>query len=556
MIRVFRILGCLGAAMAGSAVVAQTFDYPTFASVNGLTLNGAAAQVAGNLRVTNNGSGDTGSVWYSTPVPVTEGFETRFDFSMTPSPEGLAFVVHGAPAGAAALGGSLWGMGYGFGASTAPISNSIAFEIDAIQDTFLNDTSSNEVSIHTVGTFGNSENEGVSIARATPTADLSNNSVHSLRIRYVPGVLEVFLDNQATPLLSTAFTFQNGGTQLVGGNTGGLGLSGIHAWVGFTSATPSGTTGQNATVRSWNWVSYQLPNACYTGNVLAGLGGPYDLLTVNGSNGGFFRTMNLTVANPFTVAIAPPPGQANAPFVLLATLGIANAATVTATPFGPACFPLVAVVDIGSYVAPHSLAVPPGILLNVPLTLQAVMAAQPANPGVLELTNAVAMQFALAPPPVITSVTPNSTPVGGTITVNGNNFSAFATVDVNGNAIVPLTLTPTQLTFAMPAGVSCAATLRVRNPDGAAGTSAFNPTPVITNQVNTTGPAAGGTTYIAIGTGFAAGTTVTIGGVPANVTTAAATVITAITPPGQVGPRTIVITTPGGCSVTSTFTYF
>jgi len=289
--------------------------------------------------------------------------------------------------------------------------------------------------------------------------------------------------------------------------------------------------------------------------VLVGSGGPYDLLTVNGNNGGFFRTANITVANPFTVAMASPPNVPSAPFVLLVTLGIADAATVTPTPYGSACFPLVSIVDIGSYIAPHSLPVPAGLILTLPMTLQGVMAPSIANPSLIQLTNAIALQFQFAPAPAITTVTPNSAFPSGAITINGNNFSPFAVVDVNGNTVTPTTMTATQIIFPMPAGVPCGSLLRVRNPDGAAATANFNPTPTITSQVNTSGPAAGGTTYIAIGNGFAAGTTVTIGGVPANVTTASASVITAITPPGTPGPRPVVITTPGGCVVNSTFTY-
>ena len=47
----------------------------------------------------------------------------------------------------------------------------------------------------------------------------------------------------------------------------------------------------------------------------------------------------------------------------------------------------------------------------------------------------------------------------------------------------------------------------------------------------------------------------TFNGVPANVTSASATVVVCTTPPGTVGPATIVITTPGGCSVTRPYTY-
>lgn len=544
-----------------AAAVAQSFDYPSFLSTAGLALNGSATVVSGVARITNSLSADTGSMWYGTQMPVVEGFETRFDFSISPNAEGLAFVIQDSPPGSSALGGSLWGMGYGFGGTAAPITNCLAIEIDAILDTFLNDTSANEVSLHTVGVWGNSENESVSIGRVTPAGDLSNNAVHTMRIRYTPGVggvpgtIQVWVDALVSPILTVPFSFENGGQQLVGGSYGGLGIVGGDAWVGFTSSTPSGTTGQNATVRAWNWVSYQVPNACYTGNLLAGSGGPYDVLRVDNSNGGFFRTVGVTVANPFTIAMTTPPTVSSAPFVLLATLGVANASTAVTTPFGPACFPLVSVVDIGSFLAPYSVTVPPGLVLTVPLTLQGVMAPTAANPSLVQVTNAVAMQFTFAPAPTITSVTPNSAAVGAPVTVNGGNFSPFLSVDINGTAVVPTSISATQIVFPMPASIACGSQLRVRNPDTTFAITNFNPTPAISNQVNTSGPAAGGTTYIAIGTGFAAGSTMTIGGVPATVTNASSTVITALTPPGQVGPRPIVITTPGGCVVTSTFTY-
>lgn len=535
--------------------LAQSFNYPDFTSIAGLTLNGAAVQSTNQLRVTNNGSAQVGSAWYTTPVAVAEGFDTQFDFTITSGAEGLAFVIQGSPAGAAALGGNLWGMGYGFGNNASPIANSIAFEIDAVQNGFLNDTSSNELTVHTVGALGNSENEGVSIGRITPAGDMSNGALQRLRITYAPGTLTIYLNNlTANPVLTIPYTFTAGGTQLSGGSTGGLGLTGINAWVGFTSSTSSGASGQNATIRAWSWQSFFQPPPCYQGNLLVGAGGPHDVLSINGSNGGFFRVMSLKVADPFTIAVAPPPAQSSAPFVMLWTLGIANASTVTATQWGSACFPP-AFLDIGGSLAPHQLAVPPGIPINLPFTFQALMAPDPGQPSLVQLTNAVGLQFSLAPAPSITSVTPNSVAPGNTMTIAGNNFSPFATLDVNGIPVPITTVTPTQITFPMPAAAPCSATLRVRNPDGAQATAPFNPTPTITSQINASGPAAGGTQYIVIGTGMAPGTTMTIGGVPATVTQSAATVLIVLTPPGTPGPSPVVITTPGGCTVNSTFTY-
>ena len=547
--------GCLASFVLGSTVVGQNFNYPTFSSIAGLTLNGVATQSGANLRVTNNVSATVGSVWYTTPVLVAEGFETTFDFVMTSSVEGLAFVIQGSPAGAAAIGGGIWGIGYGFGVTGTPITNSIAVEIDKVQQTFIGDTSSNEVSIHTVGVFGNSENEGCSIGRVTPVTNLGNGQVHRIKVTYMPPNIAVYVDNMTTPVITTPFSFENGGTQLTGGNTGGLGLGGNTARVGFTSATTSGSSGQNAELRSWDWVSFHLPDSCYVGNALVGAGGPHDLLKVNGGVGGFYRLARLAIADPWSMSLQPPPSEVSAPFVLCAWLGIAGSATVTTTPFGQACFPLIAPIDIGSFVAPYTLQIPPGLALNFPLTFQAIMGTDSANPGRIDLTNAIGMEFTQAPPPSITSRSPSSAALGGTITIVGNNFSAFATVDINGVNVPPLTVTSTQITFGMPAGVACNSTLRVRNPDGTQATIGFNPTPVITNQVTTSGPAAGNANFILIGTGFAPGTSVTIGGNPAVVSSATATAIIALTPAHAPGPVQCVITTPGGCVVNCNYTY-
>lgn len=555
MHRIVRLALVPLALLAADRLAAQSFQYPNFSSTVGLTLNGSAVQSGNNLRLTNNAIAQVGSAFYSTAVPVTEGFDTTFDFVLSTQTEGMAFVIQGSPNGPQALGGNYWGLGYGFGASSNPISNSLVVEIDAVQNGFLSDSSSNEVSVHTTGAFGNSENEGVSIGRMTPSTNLHNAGVHKMRVAYEPGTLRVFVNNMTTPVLTLPWTFETGGTFLSGGQTGGLGLSGTTAWVGFTSATPAATTNQFGEIRNWTWTSFQLPHPCYTGNVLAGSTGPHDVLTIGGTSGGVFRTVLRAIADPWSLEVAPPPGETAAPFVLLGWIGVADASTVTATPWGSACFPPVAVIDLGPAVAPFQVAVPPGIALDLSLTFQAVMATNSAVPSQIELSNAVALTFNAAPTPSATTVTPNSATVGSTITVNGSGFSPFATVTAGGVPATVLTAAPQQITFAMPAAATCGGQVVVRNPDGQTASLPFNPTPTITSQVNTQGPAAGGTTYVVIGTGYAPGTTATIGGVPANVTSATAGAVVMITPPGTPGPKTVVITTPGGCSVTSTFTY-
>jgi hypothetical protein len=539
--------------LLASGLGAQSFSFPSFASVGNLTMNGTAGQVGSVLRVTDLGAGDVGAAWYSTPVSVAEGFETEFVFRMSSAPEGMAFVIQGSPAGASAMGGDLWGLGYGFGNVGMGIANSIAIEIDAMQDGFLSDSSSNEVSIHTLGVLGNSENEGASIGRVALPGDLSNNNTHTMRLVYIPGTLEVFIDTLPAPVLSVPFTFESGGNYVSGGSTGGLGLAGPDAWVGFTSTNSSPS--QFCEIQSWNWISQYLPDACYVGNVLQAVGGPYDVLTVNNSTGGPYRVVRALVADPWSVEVVPPPGELAAPFVLTGTLGIANAATVTVTPFGNACFPP-NVIGMGVYLAPQTFQVPPGLALNLDFTLQAVMATSSINPAQFELSNAVGMSFLFGPAPTITSFSPSSAVPGTALTLFGANFSPFVGLSINGVPVTISTSSANSISFFMPANVACDSVLQVRNPDGSAAQTAINPTPVITNQTNAMGPAAGGTTYVVIGQGLALGSTMTIGGNAALVLASGATSIVVRTPPGVPGPAAVVITTPGGCQVTSTFTYF
>ena len=210
MIPLHRSAPFLTAALAAAGLSAQTFNYPDFASTAQLALLGNATQSGTALRLTANTSNQTGWAWRNTPVPVAAGFDTTFTFRITPptvgtKAEGMALVIHDDLLGAAVMGGTIWGMGYGTGSNAAiGIRNSIAVELDTFQDGFLSDTSANELTIHTRGSQGNHEHEQWSIARATPAQNLSDGQVHTLRVRYVPGTIEVFVDNSATPAITRA----------------------------------------------------------------------------------------------------------------------------------------------------------------------------------------------------------------------------------------------------------------------------------------------------------------------------------------------------------------
>ena len=263
--------------LAGTAS-AQSFDYPDFASVTGLTQVLTTAHVGNVLSVHALGgvAGDNmGAVWYSTPVAVSGGFDTTFEFRITGtgSGDGMAFVVQNDPTpgyngmtGANAIGRHASALGYGrfpTGMASESLENSLVVEIDH----FLNanqpaadpilDPDSNHISIHTGGTGENKQQEIHSIGRA-PTAmlggaDLNNGATHTLRVLYVPGTIEVFLNGSS--VIQVPYDFATGGTHIdTSGPVGGLNLiGGTSAYVGFTAS--SGGSSQTHDLLSWSFES-------------------------------------------------------------------------------------------------------------------------------------------------------------------------------------------------------------------------------------------------------------------------------------------------------------
>jgi hypothetical protein len=81
--------------------------------------------------------------------------------------------------------------------------------------------------------------------------------------------------------------------------------------------------------------------------------------------------------------------------------------------------------------------------------------------------------------------------------------------------------------------------------------------PAITTLSPNTGPAAGGTTVNATGTGFTGATDVSVGGTPATgLTVNSDTTLTFTTPAGAVGPASVTVTTPAGMSVSGPLALF
>lgn len=557
--------------LLATGLVAQSFTYTDFSSTAQLSLLGTAAQSGTALRLTANTSNQTGWFWRQGALPVVAGFDTTFTFRITPpavgtKAEGMALVIHDDPNGVATQGGTVWGMGYGTGANTAVgIRNSIAIEFDTYQDGFLSDSSANEVTIHTRGAQGNNENEQYSIARATPAQNLANGQVHSLRVRYVPGTIEVFVDGATTPLISRAYDLVTGGLYASGTAAPGANMVNGTAIAGFCATTGAGTLTELVEILSWTWNSTPLTPACYAGSL------PQDVLRIDGSTGGLLRKVQLATYQPFGIGIdvtsAAGPGM---PYVLFASLLPQPGAFGTSLGFGDMCFPvlptgateLVLVDGFGLFpallpapLAPTTIPIPPAVVtFPLQLTMQAVTIAS-LSPFALGVSNAVDVAFVPSLAPSIGTVLPLSAQAGAAVTITGQRFVPGCTLLVNGTPVVPTSQTTTQIVFPYPAGTPCGSTVAVVNPDGQGAQTAFNPTPVVTSTLLATGPAAGNVTFIVQGTGFSAGSTVTIGGAPATVLSAGATVMTIRTPPGTPGVAPVVITTAGGCVANTSYTY-
>ena len=312
--------------------------------------------------------------------------------------------------------------------------------------------------------------------------------------------------------------------------------------------------------------------ACGAGAVPDGQGGALTALKVNGSGGvdrvvevGFSQPFSLTLSAPVVSTPAFPVGM----FALWAHAGIPAAGATL--PLGAApnalCFtpsPLLAgaptalVADsfgLGSPVfaapAPFTLSVPGlPVLLDAVLQGAVVVDAQ----GTFAATNAVFLRIQSLPPPVITSVSPFAPAAGQLVTVAGSAFAPGIAAAIDG-VLVPLTyISPSLVSFTMPAGASCDATLVLGNPGGSSDATPLNGSPTITNLPFSSGPAAGGNTFIVIGQNLA-GCTVTVGGSPLVPIAQTAVSIVGSAPPGSPGPAAVVITSPSGCQTTGTYTY-
>jgi len=133
------VLAVLPMWVPGTAGAAPSFNYPDFASTDGLTLAGGVVQVGNALQMTRAAKLQVAAVYVNTPQDVTHSFKASFTFSIAdPSPnpnnepngaDGFGFVVHNDPRSplSSVLGSAGSGLGwYSFDTAHTATRNSLA----------------------------------------------------------------------------------------------------------------------------------------------------------------------------------------------------------------------------------------------------------------------------------------------------------------------------------------------------------------------------------------------------------------------------------------------
>ncbi|MBN1910285.1 MAG: PEP-CTERM sorting domain-containing protein [Pirellulales bacterium] len=277
VIRAVGFLFLLGFVLGQGLSARADFLYSNFSSVSGLALNGDAVQMEDKLRVARGIERveQEGSAWHAEKQAVALGFETTFTFNMNDPrlyldpdwtfarpADGFAFVLQDADSATSALGiyeheGKHEGSGLGY----TNIPRSVAVEFDVYHH-LPEEALTPHVSVQTAGAAPNSfEPEYALSPGPVFPVFFDDEEDHTARIVYVPGTMQVYIDDLATPLLTVSLDLTDvGGDNILDGDG--------KAWVGFTAAT--GSYCQNHDLLDWQLHCIPEPSTLLL--MLSGLG--------------------------------------------------------------------------------------------------------------------------------------------------------------------------------------------------------------------------------------------------------------------------------------------
>ncbi|MCK5529006.1 MAG: PKD domain-containing protein, partial [Kiritimatiellae bacterium] len=206
-------------------------------SPSGIVCRGSAGIIDNELRLTSHGtSSQCGFAWNSEKQTVVHGFTNTFvfriDLSYVWQREGFAFVIQNDDlfVGLEEITG---GPGY------ENIENCIAIEFDTY-GYGSTDPNSQHIGILTRGTLPASYDHTNALGAVTNLPPLNDGQIHTARVDYVSGSMDVYLDDMSTPILSVSVDLDST-----------LNLDNGKAWVGFTASAGD----QSHNILSWDFTS-------------------------------------------------------------------------------------------------------------------------------------------------------------------------------------------------------------------------------------------------------------------------------------------------------------
>jgi hypothetical protein len=236
-------LALIAAKLVGDQTLAATFTYRNFDSTDGLILQSQASAVDGRLRLTPSVHGAAGGAWLDSKQFVKDGFQTTFQVQITQKyasgADGLAFVIQNNPT--PALGYAGCNIGYG------GITNLVVVKFNNyhwLDHAYGNDYRKYDL-IAVLAAHSPTTLLWDSISNtiaATTNGVFSDGQVHTARLVYVPGNLQVFMDDLENPLMTVYVNLAKV-----------MNLDNGCAWVGFTAGTGDGW--QNHDLISWDFSS-------------------------------------------------------------------------------------------------------------------------------------------------------------------------------------------------------------------------------------------------------------------------------------------------------------
>jgi Legume lectin domain/Bacterial lectin/PKD domain len=227
----------------------------------GLNLLSAATVTGDRLRLTPASPTQTGTAVLASKQQIQTGFETRFRFQISGpggildasgqnGGDGFAFIIQNQSPTSTGLFGPapFWHIPYS-------IPNAFAVEFDTWQNASVNDPNGNHISLQPAGPSPDQFTEhlhATSLGFTTTIPNLSDGNAHDVRLTYEPGLLQVFVDDLETPVLSAAIDLTN----VNGINR--LDANGM-AWVSLGAGT--GGAFENHDILSWSFASRVPPTA-------------------------------------------------------------------------------------------------------------------------------------------------------------------------------------------------------------------------------------------------------------------------------------------------------